>query len=489
MRSGVNSALAWARAIEHGRISPDDLAAACRRRIAAHDGELAAFIEVFPPNRPVDTAGPRPAGWGVPIAIKDANAVRGHRTRFGSASVKLNGWTPVDDIVVARLRAAGLVLLGKTQTSEGGALPVTETAIAAPTRNPWDPARSGGGSSGGSAVAVATGMVPWALGSDGGGSIRIPSAFCGVVGHKPTQGRVTNPFLRDSTRLFWTCGPIADSVVDARALLEIMERPRATAWARWIHRSQRRRAAVGELESLTRPLGAAYQPRPILIRWTTQTILGAAEHRRARSVEDAIDRLVAMGHRCEPGAVLDACDPKTFLPLWRGAVASTPLRDLDRVQPFTRWLIRDTPRLSGTQLDRLLAEIRRRVDAWFGDADLWLTPTVPSCPPLVGAWSRLPPPEIYAQAAQVAAFTALFNIGGHPACSIPTGFDDDGLPVAIQIVGRRGRDALVLDVAEQLEQAFAFASKRRDRARRLPWGHEFPGLAIDDDPACDPDRG
>src|SRR6185436_10166241 len=188
------------------------------RRIETIDPQLNAFVQVLADEalraaRKADREKPPPGArfHGVPIGIMDLNAVRGAFLRMGSRAFS-RLISPGDDLVVARLRRAGFVILGKTATPELGALPVTEPDTHPPTRNPWDRNVTPGGSSGGSAAAVAADLVPIAQGSDGGGSIRIPASLCGLVGYKPTQGLVENPFGMTDPHIIWTCGPITRSV-------------------------------------------------------------------------------------------------------------------------------------------------------------------------------------------------------------------------------------------------------------------------------------
>lgn len=469
----MNVALDWAHALRTGAITSPELLQLYQRRIREFDPELCAYVESFEPpdaRQPCTPLAPGPLS-GVPVALKDIHAVRYRRVRFGASSVRFGGWSPADDAVVARLRAAGLTFLGKTTTSEAGALPVTEPDIHPPTRNPYDPARSCGGSSGGSAVAVAAGLAPLALGSDGGGSVRIPAAFCGVVGFKASRGLVINPYLLDSETLIWTCGPLGNSVADAAALLALMVQPGRGQLSEWLHRRQRARSGSGCFDF---PNAELAHGRPLKIRWTTQTLLGHANDENQRSVSSVAQRLIDMGHDVAPGGLLDGVDPEGFLPIWQYNTAQAPIRDWGRAQPFTRWLAEPGRKLRRAHMAELISSIQARVGRWFGDADLWLLPTVGVDPPLIGEWSRLDPPAIYAAAARVAAFTVLFNLGGQPALSLPVGFSPEGWPLAVQLVGRVGQDARVLQLASQLESQLGFAAQRGRVAGRLPWGAAFP---------------
>jgi len=227
--------------IRSGEVSPTELVEHALARIAALDAGLGAFITVTPERALTAAAdaearlragGDLPPLLGVPTAIKDLNNTAGVRTTFGSA-VMADFVPAVDDAVVTRLAAAGTISVGKTNTPEFGFPCYTDNDVAGPARCPWDPSRLAGGSSGGAAVAVAAGMIPFAQGSDGGGSIRIPASINGIVGIKPSRGRVSNaPFGSEVTGL-GTNGPLARTVRDAAAMLDAMAGPEPgdPAWA------------------------------------------------------------------------------------------------------------------------------------------------------------------------------------------------------------------------------------------------------------------
>ena len=223
-------ALVLAKLVREGAISSEELVRHHLARIEAMNPSLSAFVTVFDDAVKVARRKDRerlrhcdslPPFHGVPIGIKDLNAVRFTRTRFGSRGMPAIV-LPFDDANVRPLRRAGFVILGKLSTSELGAMPVTEPDIHPPTRNPWSPTHTAGGSSGGSGAAVAAGMLPIAQGSDGAGSIRIPSSFCGLYGLKPSRGRVVNQFRFPDRRILYTSGPMARTVTDAAALLDVM---------------------------------------------------------------------------------------------------------------------------------------------------------------------------------------------------------------------------------------------------------------------------
>lgn len=424
-------------------------------RIASHDREVCAFVTVLAERarraaRAADRALDRaarsgaaaalPPLLGVPIGVKDLNFVRGCRTRMGSRGL-LPLWSPVDDATVAQLRRAGLIVLGKLATSELGALPVTEPDTHPPTRNPWDLRLSAGGSSGGSGAAVAAGLLPWAQGSDGAGSIRIPSAFCGLVGVKASRGRIANAFGRDDRRLLYTCGPLARSVGDATALLDAMA-GLSVGRPHWLAPPP-----CPYSQMITRPA-----PR-LRIRLAVDSPLGAAHPEWAAAVRAVGRALEGAGHRVEEAAMADG-SIEDFLPIYQRQLAEVPFVRVDRLQPATRWLVeagrRGSPALAGAAFDAL----REKVLAWVGDAELVLTPTVIGPPPPVGAWGGDDGAAIFFAAAVYGAFTAPFNVTGQPAVALPVTLSREGLPISVQLVAPLGLDERALQVAREVEDLF-----------------------------------
>lgn len=451
MEGAPSTALALARAVRERDVRVEDLVARCLDAIAARD-DLHAFVYVtadaaLRTARAMDRRlarrrrGPLPPLYGVPTAIKDLNLARGTFTRFGSRAFS-HFWSPVDDRVVASLRRAGLVFLGKLATAELGAMPVTEPATHPPTRNPWDPSRTAGGSSGGSGAAVAAGLLPIAQGSDGAGSIRIPAAFNHVFGFKPSRHRVPFPYTGAPKRPLSTCGPLSHTVADAAAMLDAM-------------------SARSRVPPPPRPFVAMADEAPgrLRIRVTTRSPLVTATPAITSAVEAVAGTLGDLGHVVAEGPPPEG-RLEEFLPLWQRIIAATPVLRPSVLQPVTRWLRDAGKRLDSRDVDARHHELEARVLAWFGDADLWLTPTVALPPPPVGAWSELGPAAAFEAAAGLGAFTALANVTGQPAASVPMGLDGDGLPMGAQLIGPPGADARVLAVARQLEVARPWADRR-----------------------------
>jgi amidase len=453
------SALEQGRLIRSRQLSSEELTEIYLARIAAHDGELHSFVQVLEEEalrsarRADRRSAPERPFHGVPIAVKDLNAVRGAFLRMGSRAFA--GFiAPIDDFVVSRLKRAGFVIVGKTATSEFGALPITEPDIHPPTRNPWDRRVTPGGSSGGSAAALAADLVPIAQGSDAGGSVRIPAAFCGVVGFKPTRGIVENPFGMDQPDVIWTCGPIARTVADAAALLDEMG-------------SASRRPGFLEL--------SAASPPPLKIRCVTEVHVVATSDEVRASVERAAGLLAQLGHDVERARMPDDVTIDEFLPIWQANTAQVPLRDWTLTEPVSRWLGEAGKKLDRRAVAGMVASMAKRILAAFGDADLWVTPTVAAGPIAIGSIRDLPPADLFRRAAELGAFTAPFNVSDQPAISLPAGLDRSGHPIGVQLVGRPSRDATVLAVARALEpllgwQPSAAAPKRGARPTNTPEG-------------------
>lgn len=443
------TALEQADMLRRGVVSSVELTRAYLDRIARLDGHTSAFVHVLEERAMAEAkahdrraaAGDMPF-WGVPTAVKDLNAAKGSYTRFGSRAFE-RLFTPVDDATTAQLRRAGFVILGKTATSELGAMPVTEPDTHAPTKNPWDLARTPGGSSGGAGAAVALGLVPIAQGSDGAGSIRIPAALNHLVGIKPSRGRVENSYGRDDRTIIYTCGPLARTVRDAAAMLDAMAG-----------------LSVGKPHWAPRP-DAPYlelcerRPRKLRLRVVTashftetEPSIAAATMRIARLAE-------SLGHEVKDGTP-QVGSLEEFLPVWQRLTSEAPVHDWALVQPVTRWLADAGRNVTEPQVERLREEMSARMLDWFGDADAWITPAVAIAPPHIGEWKGLPPAEAFARAARLGAFTAGFNVSGQPAVSIPAGLSPAGHPIGVQLAGRMNDEATILQLARQLEREGAW---------------------------------
>jgi amidase len=449
------TALELASWVRERRVSAEDLAWHALDAIDRANPLVSAFVDVLRDTalreaRAIDkklrarTAArarrePLPPFYGVPLGVKDLNATRGSFTRFGSRAFE-RLFTPFDDATTARLRAAGFVLVGKTTTSELGALPVTEPDVHPPTRNPWDLGVTAGGSSGGAAAALASSMIPIAQGSDAGGSIRIPAAFCGVFGLKPSRGRVENSYGLEDGSILYTCGPLTHTVDDAAALLDVM----AGLTVGKPHWAPAPPSTFLEL--------ARRGTRRLKVRYLTTHALAPVHPEIAAAVERVAALARELGHDVREGESIQG-SIEDFVPVWQRLVADAPVHDWALTQPVTRWLGEAGRRVKREDVERQLAKTSREMLAWFGDADLWLTPTVAQPPPRVGAWRGLGPRETFFEAAKLGVFTAPFNVSGQPAASVPAGRTRDGHPIGVQVAGRPLGDAAVLAFCRELEGA------------------------------------
>lgn len=441
------SALEQARLVREGAVSSAELVAQTLDRIRRLDPGCHAFVSVFDAAlaaaRRKDRGrrrgrGDLPPFHGVPIGIKDLNVVRWRATRFGSRAVTPLP-LPVDDYTVAALRRAGFVIVGKLATSEFGTMPVTEPDIHPPTRNPWALDHTAGGSSGGSAAAVAAGMLAVAQGSDGAGSIRIPAAFCQLYGLKPARGRLRNQFGLPDRRLLYTSGPLTRCVADAAAMLDVM---------------------AGLVDG--RPHWAPPPPRPFgerparfprqRIRFLVDSPLGPTDPEIAAGLRRSLRLLADLGHTVEEGSLPEG-GLEDFLPLWQHQVAQVPVWNWRRTQPVTRWLGEAGRRLATADVHRLFDELHARFAPAFAAADMWVMPSVALPPPRIGAFRDLPAAEAFAAAARLGAFTAISNLTGLPAASLPMGRTAAGLPMGLQIVGGPFAERDVLALSWELEEA------------------------------------
>lgn len=408
---------------------------------------------------------------GVPVAIKDLSALtEGIRTTMGSAA--LGEWVPREDsATVRRLRAAGAIVIGKTNTSELGIVALTEPERFGPTRNPWDPARSPGGSSGGSAAAVASGTVALAHGSDGGGSVRVPASCCGLVGLKPSRGRISSaPGPGDPLGLA-TEGVLARTVADAALALDVMAGGEpGDAWLAWP-------PPDGSFAAAT-----AREPGPLRVAVSAQAPTGARVHRDCvAALARAGAALEALGHTVSEGAPAwaDADFMERFVAHWTagvgpaveglGALIGRPL-DPARLEPLTRAIIADT---ASTSLSAYLANFgwlrsyARRVAAFWQRFDVLVTPTMAQPPPLIGSLAARagePLTRLLWSVADLVPFTPPLNVTGQPALSLPVHASADGLPIGVQLVGPPSGEALLLSLGAQLERA-------------EPWAERAPGVA------------
>ena len=450
------TAVEQARAIRMREISSRELTEHYLARTARLNDVVGAFVTITDDlareqadsaDRMVAAGGPVSLLHGVVVPVKDLHLYKGVRVRFGSeVSDRV---AEVDEFVAERLRLAGTVLTGKTSTPEFGLPAYTEPEVGPWARTPWDLTRSAGGSSGGAATAVASGLAPVAHGSDGGGSIRIPASSCGVVGLKTSRDLLPNGPMPEGPGRLGVQGPLARTVADAAALLDVMAStpPEATY------------------------LAAIEQEPPSLLvgRYATPVIADTAVHREAMAAyELASSLLESLGHRLVDLVVplpLEAVPH--FELVWAAGAAGIPLTPdaEDRVRPLTRWLRERGRALSPQEVADAIGFMQQHAQAALESSahvDLILTPTLADLPSIVGSIrDDADPAADFEAQKRFTPFTSPYNMTGQPAISLPVHWTDDGLPVGIQIVGRPMQEALVLAVSAQIERAH-------------PWGHRHP---------------
>lgn len=462
------SVLALADQIRKGEVTATQAVEASLARIQALQPTLNAFTQVRGDQAlgvaaQIQTGDPRPFA-GVPIVIKDLfSPIAGWRQSQGSAL--FGDWTPdYDAFVVRRFKRAGCVIVATTNTPEFGLVATTEPSRFGPTRNPWNLERTAGGSSGGSGAAVAAGMVPAAHGSDGGGSIRIPAACCGLVGLKPSRGRISSgPDLGDA--FLASDGVLTHSVADTAALLDVM------AGYEW---GDTNWAPPPNLPFAQAAIG---QPGRLRIRLVlTPPIDTSVDPMCVDATHKAADMLSDLGHQVQEGRLpWSAPDGlELFKTLWTvgasfgvafgGLMTGRSPRQED-VEAFT-WAMHS----QGERVDAVsflasvtrLQAIGRQVVAEWEHTDLVLTPALAKRPLTLGEIDTTSSDAntTFYRAAEFTPFTPIVNVTGQPAISLPLFHGDDGLPLGIQLIGAPAGEARLLAVASQLEVASPWADRR-----------------------------
>jgi amidase len=460
-------ATAQAELVALGKLSARELVEAAIQRIERVNPQLNAVIhERFERARTeASNAGAGPFA-GVPFLVKDAVChTAGDPFHAGMRALKDARWTePNDTWLAQRFRAAGFVFIGKTNTPELAASVTTEPLAYGATHNPWDTSRSPGGSSGGSAAAVASGMVPVAHGNDMGGSIRFPAGNCGIVGLKPTRARTT---LGPDFGEFW--GPLTHefvltrSVRDTAAVLDAV-------------------AGMGTGDPYTAPpqarsyldeVGAA--PGRLRVGFRTVTPEGEQSGNDAiTAVTASVQLLAELGHDVEPAEInaLDAGYSGGLLLAMTAGIARDVARWSARLghditaelEPMNQFFVKMGAEVSAVDYFAGLEDMHgwaRRVSAWWTDHDVLVVPTSPEPPVPLGELAPTnPDPNVAARMGRLAAFTAPFDATGQPAISLPLHWNADGLPIGVQLVAAYGREDVLLRVASQLEQADPWADRR-----------------------------
>jgi amidase len=455
--------------VRSGELTARELVQASLDRIAELNPSLNAFVDVFGDEALAEADGigpddPRPFA-GVPIAIKNNRAVEGKRLTF-AANFAGDFQAPYDHNVVARLKAAGFVIVGTTTLPEWGILPTTETARFGATRNPWDQSRTPGGSSGGSAAAVSSGMVPIAHANDGGGSTRIPAACCGLVGLKPQRGRISlapeigQAFLVQD-------GVLTRTVRETAELLDLLAGP-----------------VLGDMSWAPPPSApfaqqAQAEPGRKRIAFTALSPVpeAAVDPVAVQAVQDAAALLESLGHE-----VVEADPPwaeanveQAFTLSFGPAVCAqielvamitgrTPsAEDMEPLSWALYQLCKNVDSIQALLAEFQLHAVGRALIGWASQYDFVMTPALAEAPVPLGTIDPLDasdPMGAFARSARFTPFTPPLNLSGQPAISLPLYQRDDGLPLAVQIIGQPAGEGELLALAAQIEAAHPWAERR-----------------------------
>ncbi|MGQ4646757.1 amidase family protein [Lyngbya aestuarii] len=457
------TALEQARLIRTKQVSPLELVELYLERINRLDSQLSSYFTVAAEMALADARVKTqqlaqtqditelPPFFGIPTAIKDLNAVAGMPCTYGTPLMRGKIFD-YDDGVVSKIKQAGFVILGKTATSEIGSLPYTEPPGVPPTRNPWNLDYTSGGSSGGAAAAVAAGLCPIAQGSDGGGSLRGPAFCCGLVGFKPSRGRVSHAPVGDHQNGISTNGSLTRTVADAAAFLDVIS-GYITGDPYWLPDPE------------TSFLDATGQtPQQLRIAFSTSIPqIGEATEICQQAVRETAGRLEEFGHILEPGCPDFEGLVEPFVKVWQAGVAATGLPP-ETMGPVNRWIGQQCGSAGEyLQAVKQMQVISRKIIAFFEVFDVLVLPVYMHSTIRVGEWADLSPEETLQKIITWVAPCPAFNASGLPAIAIPTGFDTNGLPVGIQLVGRPAAEATLISLAAQLEAA-------------QPWSHKRPAL-------------
>jgi amidase len=447
------SALEQARLVRERQVSSVELVEEYLARIERLDPELNAYVTVCAEEALAQAQSPLEGPFaGVPLPIKDLVDTAGIRTTYSCKAFAEN--VPAADTELARrIRAAGFVVLGKTNTPEFGTTAVTESELNGICRNPWDPARTPGGSSGGAAAAVAAGLAPLAQGSDGGGSIRIPASCCGLYGLKPSRGR-TSPAPRGDAYGFSVAGSLARTVADAAAFLDAIAGPEPGD----------QYVAPPSTRAFLDEVGVAPGRLRVALVGDPPT-RGRVDPTCAAAAADAAKLLEELGHAVEEIPIAWQSDDLggLFATVWQTIPTLYPVERAQLESLNTAFADRAAATTSADYV-RAYVELQRygrRVAEFVAAYDVVLTPTL-ALPPVPVGWIREPddPWEQYARALAFTPFTPAVNVAGLPAASVPLTWTNDAIPIGVQLIASFGAEAVLLRLSAQLEEARPWAEMR-----------------------------
>jgi amidase len=449
---------ALAELVRSRQVHPREVVEQCLSRIERLDPQLGAFRVVLGEEALAQCDGAAESGGllaGVPIAVKDDTPVAGQATTRGSRSY--GPPNAADSEVIRRLRRAGAIPIGITNVPELAIFPWTASDANGITRNPWNPARTPGGSSGGSGAAVASGMVPAATGSDGGGSIRIPAACCGLVGMKPSRGRVSIHPAREGWLGLVTFGPLARTVADSALLLDVMH------------------GTVPGDEHSVAPYEGSFREacatppgrlRVAVSRKVPPGLIASVSADQRGAWESMAMLLNELGHEVIDRDPAYGLAQVEFVRTWLRGIyeESRTIPDRSLLEPLTRQMAAaGRAAVPARTKQRFLAHrafTTARILALWDDVDVLLTPGLAvTAIAAEGAYGRSAPLAINT-AGRFTPFTPVFNVTGQPAIALPAGLGSDGMPLSVQLVGRPGSENVLYSLAAQIEEARPWADRR-----------------------------
>ncbi|MEB3212307.1 MAG: amidase [Leptolyngbyaceae bacterium] len=468
------SELAFLPAIEQAKlirtkvVSPLEMTNLNLQRIEAIDSSLGSYFTVLAEQARQDAQAKTeqlataqsvddlPPFFGVPISVKDLNPMKGVRFTIGSQALKDNV-CDFDDAIVGKIKQAGFVILGKTATPEMGTMPFTESPGFPPARNPWNLDYTPGGSSGGAAAALAAGLCPISQASDGGGSVRGPASCCGLVGLKPSRGRISYAPIGDTPGGIGTSGPLAHTVADAAAFLD-MASGYVIGDPYWLPDPEE-----SFLDTAIR-YGNSDTVRPLKIGFMTGVApMGEADPVCKEAVLTTVKRLEALGHAVE-ATQLDCSElVEPFTAVFRACIGSAGI-PVEAMSPINQWLVahNDSTAAYFANLWKMQV-IARQIVAHFSQYDAVVMPTYLHHTIRIGEWKDLSPEEMMEKVTRWVFPCPPFNATGQPSIALPVSLTDKNLPVGVQIVGRPADETTLIGIAAQLEA-------------RHPWGHR-PAIA------------
>lgn len=457
------STLEQARLIKERRVTPLELTELYLSRIEKYNPSLGCFFYVAQESaiaeakkkteqisQTLDT-NYLPPFFGVPIGIKDLKSVADMPITYGIFALK-DQIAKYDEGVITKIRQAGFIILGKTATSQLGSFPYTEPEGFEPTRNPWNLDYTPGGSSGGSAAAVAGGLCSIALGGDAGGSIRGPAACCGLVGIKPSRGRISLAPVGDRLSGLGTHGILTRTVADAAAFLDI-----ASGYV------------VGDPYWLAKPkvsflVSTKQSLPPLKVGYTTSFLpLGEPAIECQQSVALIVQQLENMGHTAIPQEIDCSALIEPFTKVWATAVAASGIPP-EALSPMNQWIFSQS--VTGGEYLQAVTQMQlyaRQLISLFAQIEVLVAPTYMHPAIKIGEWADLNPEDVMQKIINWIFPNPSFNVTGQPVVNIPSGFDRNGIPLGVQLIGKPTSEATILALASQLEQAQLWSQLRPEK--------------------------